>query len=298
MHEVRARIIEILLDKYIAKDINSDCILEAVLRGNVKKNNNIVVGDIVIIKKSYDKYTIESIQNRKNLLVRPPVANIDMLVIVLSIDKPSIDYLLLDKELILCMQKNIIPLICINKMDLACNNLFLKNEIEYIKKTYENIDIVCTSIIQNTGIDQLKQKLAGKISAFSGNSGVGKSSITLNIIENKQDIEIANVALKTSKGRHTTKYVKLYEIYNNTYILDTPGFSSYELFDIEYKKLKQYYSEFLKCRCDYEDCSHVNEDACVCDVKRKIGTLIDEKRYLRYVSIYNNLKEKNIGKYR
>lgn len=301
MEYINARVVEILLDKYMVQNTANDSIIEAYLSGNLKRKKDILVGDNIEVKRSYDKYIIEKINARKNFLIRPPVANIDELVIVLSLNSPSPDYTLLDKELILCVQKNIKPVICINKIDLKKDDISLEKEIEYIKKVYGtlDVDILEISVKENKGIENLKDCLKGKVSAFSGNSGVGKSSITKAITLKDDNIEIGDIGVKTNKGKHTTKYVKIYKLEKDTYILDTPGFSSYELFDINYKELKKYYFEFSNCHCDYEDCAHVNENISVCDVKQKVEEkIIDVNRYNRYVYLYNELKEKDAKKYK
>lgn len=297
-----ARVTENLLGKYILEDKENNK-FEAILTGNIKRKNNILIGDIVECKKNYDKYTITKMLPRKNILIRPPVANIDNLVIMISISSPSPDYMLLDKQIVLCKSKNITPIICVNKIDLLSSNTGVKKELDYIKRVYENIGIkvIYTSIIKKEGIEDLKNILRGKVSAFSGNSGVGKSSITKEILGDiiNENIEVGNIAQKTNRGKHTTKYVKLYTLPNNTYILDTPGFSSYEVYDIEYRELTKYYPEFNKVRCNYEDCMHVNEDISVCNVKKLVkDKIIDEKRYERYMYIYNKLKEIDDRKYK
>ncbi|MEG0872817.1 MAG: ribosome small subunit-dependent GTPase A [Clostridia bacterium] len=310
--EIEAKIIGVKLDTYILHPKNNlvKGNILATLRGNVKRYNKLIVGDEVIVKKSYDKYMIEKILPRKNFLVRPPVSNIDKLVIMLSIDCPSPDYILLDKELVLCDAKNIVPIICVNKIDLANKNELLKNELIYIAKIYETlgIKVIYTSALDTYGIDELKKELIGKTAAFSGNSGVGKSSVVQKIInscenlykdEYEKELEIGAISSKTNKGRHTTRHIEIYEFANDSYILDTPGFSSYELYDIEYTKLKDYYSEFRFCNCMYEDCMHVNEGESVCDVKVKVKNGdIDKGRYERYLYIYSKLKEVYDKKYR
>lgn len=296
MEENIYKVTKILMDTYLLENKKEK--ISALASGNTKKRGSIIVGDRVIVKKSYDKYVIDKVIDRKNYFIRPPVANIDQMVIVLAIKDPLPDYILLDKEIILCLSKNITPIICINKVDLIDKD---NSDIAYIKKVYENIGlkVVYTSTNDKKSIDELKELLHGKVSAFSGNSGVGKSSITKMIIGDKKDIEIGSLGQKTNKGKHTTKHVELYTICDDTYILDTPGFSSYELYDVEHKKLKNYYTEFNKCHCDFEDCAHVIESSKVCDVKRKVeeGT-IDKDRYDRYVYIYTKLKEQYDRRYK
>ncbi len=298
-----ARVIQIQGNKYILKGLENKNTINASLSGKVKRNNSIVVGDIVKVEKNYDRYIIQNILERKNYIIRPPVANIDNLVIVLALATPQPDYYLLDKQIILCRQKEIKPIICINKVDLLEENKKLQSTIDYIKSVYENIgiDVILVSAKNNNGIEILETKLIGEISAFSGNSGVGKSSIIKNMALSfsNEEIEINDIGRKTQKGRHTTKYVKLYETNKRAYILDTPGFSSYELFNISHKSLRNYYDEFSSYRCKYEDCTHVNEDSSVCAIKYNVEKCnIDKGRYERYVYLYNVLKEQESRKYK
>ena len=292
------RVIRIHSNIVIVNDLQNDEDFECVIKGNIKNKSNIIVGDIVSFEKQYDKYVILGVNARKNFFIRPPVANIDILVICTSLSTPSPDYLLLDKELIFCYNKNIKPVICLNKIDKIKNDNSLKKEIDYINKVYGSlgIDIVYTSAKEETGIEDLKEILKGKMSAFSGNSGVGKSSLS-SILVGDKNIEVGEISDKNKKGKNTTKAVNLYEIEKDTYILDTPGFSSYELFDIEYKELKKYYFDFLKYRCKYEDCNHVYEDECVIKKLVEEGK-IDKDRYERYKYLYLELLEKDKRKYK
>lgn len=296
---IKAKVVEILLDKYIAVNEESKSLLTAILPGNMKKNK-IYVGDNVYIKESYNTFVITEVLDRKNFVIRPPVSNIDQMILIVSIDNPKPDYILLDKQIVLCRSKNIIPVICINKIDLL--NKELEKELEYIRNSYSKLDIEIIEISSKNeiGIDKLKEKLKNKISALSGNSGVGKSSLTMKLLnDNSLNIEIGEIASKISKGKHTTKFVKLYNIGDNSYILDTPGFSSYELFDIESNDLKNYYDEFNKYTCDYLNCNHINEGTKECKVKQAVeNNEIDEGRYERYKYIYTALKDKEDVKYK
>lgn len=297
---LNARVNEILLDKYILEIDKTGEIIQASIRGNAKKKNIIFVGDQVEVDFSYDRYMITKIYTRKNSLIRPPVANIDNLVIVISLSNPLPDYFLLDKQLVLCMSKNITPIIVVNKIDL---NLIesTKKDMEYIQKVYSylGIDVFYVSSKENIGIYELKNALKGKVSAFSGNSGVGKSSIINSIF--KGDIKealVSDVARKTSRGKHTTKHVKIYSK-EDIFVLDTPGFSSYELYDVEYRALKDLYPEFKKYECSYLDCNHVNENIDVCSVKQKVQDgNIDTGRYERYKELFLKLKESDSRKYK
>lgn len=292
-----ARVKEIVLNEYVLENIEDNSEFKASLRGNIKRKNGILVGDVVEVEVSYDRYMIKKILPRKNSLIRPPVANIDNLVIVVSLSTPSPDLFLLDKQIVLAKFKDILPIIVINKIDLNISDITNK-DLSYIKNVYGNLgfQIIEVSAKNNIGIDVLKEKLHNKISAFSGNSGVGKSSIINKIFgTNSLTFEVAK---KTNRGRHTTKHVKIYKN-EDMYVLDTPGFSSYELYDIEYKDLKNYYPDFLECKCDYLDCSHVFENEKVCGVKKAINDgRIDKNRYDRYVELFKKLKDEYDRKYK
>lgn len=292
-----ARVKEIVLNEYILENIEDNSEFKASLRGNIKRKNGILVGDLVEVEVSYDRYMIKKILPRKNSLIRPPVANIDNLVVVVSLSTPSPDFFLLDKQIVLAKFKDILPIIVINKIDLNISDITNK-DLSYIKNVYGNLgfQIIEVSAKNNIGIDVLKEKLHNKISAFSGNSGVGKSSIINKIFgTNSLTYEVAK---KTNRGRHTTKHVKIYKN-EDMYVLDTPGFSSYELYDIEYKELKNYYPDFLECKCDYLDCSHVLENEKVCGVKKAINDgRIDKNRYDRYVELFKKLKDEYDRKYK
>lgn len=292
-----ARVKEIVLNEYVLENIEDNSEFKASLRGNIKRRNGILVGDLVEVEVSYDRYMIKKILPRKNSLIRPPVANIDNLVIVVSLSTPSPDFFLLDKQIVLAKFKDILPIIVINKIDLNISDITNK-DLSYIKNVYGNLgfQIIEVSAKNNIGIDVLKEKLHNKISAFSGNSGVGKSSIINKIFGT--DSLTFEVAKKTNRGRHTTKHVKIYKN-KDMYVLDTPGFSSYELYDIEYKELKNYYPDFLECKCDYLDCSHVFENEKVCGVKKAINDgRIDKNRYDRYVELFKKLKDEYDRKYK
>ena len=292
-----ARVKEIVLNEYVLENIEDNSEFKASLRGNIKRKNGILVGDLVEVEVSYDRYMIKKILPRKNSLIRPPVANIDNLVIVVSLSTPSPDFFLLDKQIVLAKFKDILPIIVINKIDLNISDITNK-DLSYIKNVYGNLgfQIIEVSAKNNIGIDVLKEKLHNKISAFSGNSGVGKSSIINKIFgTNSLTFEVAK---KINRGRHTTKHVKIYKN-EDMYVLDTPGFSSYELYDIEYKELKNYYPDFLECKCDYLDCSHVFENEKVCGVKKAINDgRIDKNRYDRYVELFKKLKDEYDRKYK
>lgn len=302
------------MEKYIGKVIRIDLDLyyvyiedlansvSAKVRGNQKKKGNVLVGDIVEVEKVDNDYMISNVRNRVNSIIRPPVSNIDQMIIVVSVGEPVPDYILLDKQIVLCMAKGIKPIICVNKIDLSEDNSKAKEDIEYIKRVYSSlgIEIIFMSAKKEFGLKDLVKILKGKTSAFSGNSGVGKSSITRKIIgEEEEKIEVGDIGKKSGRGKHTTKSVRIYSLDSVSFILDTPGFSSYELYDIEYDELTNYYPEFNRIKCLYDDCVHVTEGIDVCNVKKELEkNNIDKGRYERYVYIYTKLKEQYDKKYK
>ena len=302
MEKYIGKVIRIDLDLYYVYIETLNNIVSAKVRGNQKKKGSVLVGDIVEVESVDNDFMISNVRNRTNSIIRPPVANIDQMVIVVSVGEPVPDYILLDKQIVLCMAKGIKPIICVNKIDLAESDLKAKEDIDYIKNVYSNlgIEIIFMSAKKGIGLDQLEIKLKGKTSAFSGNSGVGKSSITRKLIgEEEEKIEVGDIGKKSGRGKHTTKSVRIYNIDNESFILDTPGFSSYELYDIEYDELTNFYPEFSKIKCVYDDCVHVTEGIDVCNVKKELeDKKIDKGRYERYVYIYTKLKEQYDRKYK
>ena len=229
---------------------------------------------------------IEKVYPRKNEFIRPPIANIDQIVIVVATKNPKPDLELLDKQLIMAEKNNVFPIICINKIDLA-------EDYEEIIRTYEQIgyQVLTTDAKNGIGIDKLAVILHNKVTAFTGNSGVGKSALTNNIF--KENItEEGETSKKLEKGKHTTKFVELYKIADNTYIADTPGFSTYEIKNIEHSELDKYYPEFLPYipNCEFRGCAHIKERKC--GVKQAVeDKKIDKSRYDRYCDFYKKIKE-------
>lgn len=257
-------------------------IIECTAKGLFKfKKLSPLVGDYVEINNNI----IEKIYPRKNEFIRPPIANIDQLIIVLSTTNPKPDLMLLDKELIMAEKNEVEPIICINKID-------LNSDYTDIIEVYENIgyQVITTDAKNGFGIEKLAILLNNKITAFSGNSGVGKSALTNNIF-NEEVAKEGATSEKLEKGKHTTKHVELYEFSNNGFIADTPGFSSFEVQGITYKELDEYFIEFAshKENCEYRGCTHIKE--LNCGIKKAVSKRkIDKGRYERYSELYEKLK--------
>ena len=282
-------------------------IYEANARGKFKKEEiTPVVGDkveIQILDEENKKAVIEEIQQRTTYIKRPKMSNITQLVLVVSSKNPKPDLLLLDKQLAFAEYLGIKPIIILNKIDLD-----KKKEFEKIKETYQNIgytvietiakelenaeDISSKNITSSTGIQELEKNLKGNINAFSGNSGVGKSTL-INAIFNDTITQEGEISQRNKKGKNTTTSTKLYEIDENTYIADTPGFSTFDISEIEYRKLDQYFKEFkpLLENCEFVGCTHIKEQNCGIKKALEKGK-IDSGRYERFCKIYEELKEK------
>lgn len=300
---MHARVLDILLDRYKLNILNSDEEALAISRGNVKKKDYIKVGDIVKVENIENEFVITDVEKRKNDYIRPPVSNIDYMFIVIAAGSPKPDFLLLDKQIITAEYSNSVPIIVVNKTDLEN-----ADEISsYVLNTYTKLGY--TVILTNTKNDKLVNENdfrnipQGSLCAFSGNSGVGKSSIISKIKENIASLEINSISEKTGRGRHTTKAVSTYTVLNNDnkeiYFLDTPGFSNYDIFNISSKELKNYFHEFNEFTCEYLDCNHINEDLSCCSIKKNVQSgNIDSLRYEHYVKIYQELlnKEKKLYK--
>ncbi len=263
--------------------------------GNAKKSK-ILVGDYVeLLPNEYgDKYIVDRVLPRHNVLVRPPIVNLDQLFIIFS-KVPKTDYLLVDKLLVYCYINKIVPNIVINKVD-----LYSEEEIEDIKSQYRNAvsNIICVSAINKVGIEELKDKLSGKLSAFAGQSAVGKSTL-LNAISPKLKLQTNGLSKKINRGKHTTRHSEIY-VFEDMKIADTPGFSMLDLdIDIEPEDLGSYYREFDNIKsCRYTNCNHVNLNDADCSIAKSVKEgNVNKYRYDRYVQLYNILKEKWRKKY-
>lgn len=266
-------------------------IYTAYARGKFK-NQDIkpLVGDRVEIELTDEQKSeaiIEEILPRKNEIKRPKIANIDQIIFIISTKNPKPDLLMLDKQLAYAEKIGIQPIIVVNKCD-------LKDIYQSIKELYSKVGykVIVTSAKQNIGIDELKQVLQNKISVFSGNSGVGKSSI-INSVFDKEKTQEGEISQKNKKGKNTTTDTKLYKLEENTYIADTPGFSSFEISEIESKELDKCFREFVPEieKCEFVGCTHIKEENCGVKKAMQEGKISTE-RYERYCNMYDELKEK------
>ena len=247
-----------------------------------------VAGDRVTIAVEEDGTgVLESVLERKNSLVRPPVANVDLLVLVASVCQPKTNTLVLDKMIAVAEKKGICPIIVINKSDLGD-----PSELETIYRS-TGIEWFTVSAKDPATLEPLRRRLAGQISVFAGNSGVGKSSI-LNGIDPSLALSTGEISQKLGRGRHTTRTATLYHLAEG-YLVDTPGFSSLDLEMVEpiYKEELPYcFREFetYEGTCRFAGCAHYKEPGC--SVRQAVETgKIAQSRYDSYVSMYEAVKD-------
>lgn len=232
---------------------------------------------------------IDQILPRRNYMIRPNVANVDILCYVSSFAQPTPFPFTIDKMLIIAQNQGITPLLVFNKLDLPDAEQVGRLAVLYKKLGYA---VFCVSASTGDGIDALRAVLQDKTVIFAGNTGVGKSSL-LNALYPSLSLETGEVSQKLGRGRHTTRHIELYPA-NGALIGDTPGFGALELegYQIERPALADYFPEFAEYRkeCGFLDCSHINERDCgVRDAVEK--GLIDAGRYDSYRQVYQYLKE-------
>lgn len=267
-------------------------IYECKARG-VFRNKKIkpLIGDNVeidILENEDMKGNILEILPRKNSLVRPTVANIDQVVIVFAVENPKPNFNLLDKFLIMAERENISVVICFNKVDTVSDE-----DLDDIRNIYKDTgyDVLLTSATKDIGISPLRKILYDKTTVFAGPSGVGKSSI-LNLIQSVEMLETGEVSEKIKRGKHTTRHATLLAFDKDSYVVDTPGFSSLYIDEIEKDDLKNYFIEFKKYEdyCKFYGCNHISEPDCAVKHALENGE-ISKLRYESYKMLYDELKD-------
>ena len=270
---------------------STNTIYECKARGSFRKQGiSPLVGDKVQFSiNDKAENTIDKIITRKNQLVRPPLANIDMLFIIASIVDPKINTLIIDKIIAIAEYNKIEPIIVLTKTDL--NSDYQKYVDIYEKSGFK---VIVSNPNDNFAANEIKILLKGKISAFTGNTGVGKSTL-LNAICPELNLQTGQTSKKLGRGKHTTRHCELFKV-NGGYIADTPGFSSVDFEKCEniYKDDLVYcfreFDEFIG-ECKFTSCSHTNDKGCAI-INAVENNLISKSRHNSYISMYNDIKDK------
>ena len=257
-----------------------------------KENQKPLVGDnveIEVLDIQEKEGSVTAILPRRNSLIRPAVANVDQAFVIFAMENPKPNFMLLDRFLIMMEKQDIPAVVCFNKKDLADSS-----ELEFLYETYTGCGyrVILSSTFQGDGLDEIRQVLKGKTTVVAGPSGVGKSSIT-NALQENVKMETGEISKKLKRGKHTTRHSQVIPVGEDTYLMDTPGFSSLYLTDMEEQELKDYFPEFRKYegQCRFQGCRHIHEPGCA--VKEALENhKISSLRYEDYLGLYEELKEK------
>lgn len=257
-----------------------------------KDNRKPLVGDDVEMDVLSEEEVLGNIREllpRRSELIRPAVANVDQALVIFSILSPNPNFNLLDRFLIMMGQQDIPCIICFNKQDLDKDSEGVRYREIYSGCGCKTLTV---SARERAGIEELKSLLSGRTTVVAGPSGVGKSSI-INCLQSETHMETGRVSEKIQRGKHTTRHAELIAMGDETYILDTPGFSSLDLFDLEKEDLAGYYPEFAEYekQCRFGVCAHIHEP--VCGVRDAVEQgCISRLRYDNYCLLYEELKNK------
>lgn len=251
-----------------------------------------LVGDdveIEVLNEEEKLGNIVKILPRRSELIRPAVANIDQALVIFAAREPKPNLSLLDRFLVIMEKQDVPVIICFNKQDL-CD----EEEVGRLKEIYEacGYPVVLASAKQGEGIEEIKSRLRGKTTTVAGPSGVGKSSLT-NLLQNEVQMETGEISKKLGRGRHTTRHSQIIQIEEDTWIYDTPGFTSFYVEEIEKEELRFYFREFSKYEgtCRFQGCTHTHEPGCMVKNALEEGK-ISKERYENYLELYGELKEK------
>ena len=271
-------------------------ILECKAKGAFR-NNKIkpLVGDNVdveILDKEKMLGNISDILDRKNSIIRPSVANVDQAVVIFAASFPKPNLNLLDRFLLMMQTQKVPTAICFNKSDDIGTE-----ELEAYAAHYANTDceVFCTSTVTGDGVKGFREHIIGKTTVLAGPSGVGKSSL-MNVLFPEADMEIGAISEKIKRGKHTTRHSELFSLGDDTYVMDTPGFTSSRLPELEKEEIKDYYPEFDEYigECRFQGCVHISEPDCA--VKKAVEEKkISDIRYENYKKFYDEIN--NIRKY-
>ena len=272
-------------------DVEESGIYECKAKGIFRKEGQKpLVGDLVeieILDEAEKTGNMTRILPRKNELIRPAVANIDQALVVFAVTEPKPHYNLLDRFLVMMERKEIPVILCFNKTDLAEHPEIAELEEVYASCGYP---VLFTSAKKEENIEKLKQMLKGKTTSIAGPSGVGKSSL-INLLQSGVQMETGSISRKIARGKHTTRHSELIMISPDSYIMDTPGFSTLYIPGMEKEDLKGFYPEFRKWEpyCRFQGCNHISEPDCGVRQGLEEGS-ISLLRYENYKLLYEELK--------
>ena len=279
---------------YAENDEIYECKAKGIFRKDKQKP---LVGDnveIEVLDEQEKEGSVTAILPRKNSLIRPAVANVDQAFVIFAMESPKPNFMLLDRFLIMMEKENVPAVICFNKKDLA-----KQEELEFLYETYKSCgyDVIFSSTFNGEGLDEIHEILKGKTTVVAGPSGVGKSSITNALQENVQ-METGEISKKLKRGKHTTRHSQVIPVGHDTYLMDTPGFSSLFVERMEKEELRFHYPEFVEYegKCRFQGCVHVHEPECAVKQAVEEGK-IHRQRYENYVSFYEELKEQEKRRY-
>lgn len=276
---------------YVQTDQNSlyECKAKGIFR---KEKMKPLVGDnveISVIDEKKKTGNVDQILERKNTLIRPAVANIDQVLVIFAVASPKPNLNLLDRFLVSMEKQGVPAVICFNKQDMAD-----EAEQERLYHIYENsgCKVLFTCARTQEGIDRIRQLLKEKTTAVAGPSGVGKSTI-VNLLAPEAQMETGEISKKIDRGKHTTRHSEILPVGEQTYICDTPGFTSLAVWDMEKEELKDYFREFAQYegQCRFLGCTHTHEPGCKVKEALDMGK-ISRQRYDNYLEMYTELKEK------
>lgn len=289
------QIVKALSGFYYVQEVHTNQVWACRGRG-VFKNRGItpLVGDYVTFQPStHGQGTVTDIKNRRNELIRPPIANVDQALLVFSVDEPEFSSILLDKFLVHIEKANITPVICLTKLDLSVTPIEEYPEIE----VYQHLGypMFMTSSVSKQGLAEIEKFLIGKITVFAGQSGVGKSTL-LNAIDPTLEIKTAEISNRLGRGRHTTRHVELIPLPMGGWVADTPGFSQLDFVDLEPEELSHLFVEFRRPAedCKFRECVHQNEPKCAIKKAVECGEIASHryKHYLQFLEAVQSEKRK------
>ena len=274
---------------YGEDEVLYECKAKGIFR---KDNQKPLVGDnveITILDQQEQTGNLIRILPRRNSLIRPAVANVDQAFVIFALENPKPNFMLLDRFLIMMEQAEVPAVICFNKKDLAS-----EEETRTLCEIYRNCgyQVILSSALEKEGLDEIHRILKGKTTVVAGPSGVGKSSLT-NLLQGEVQMETGEISRKLKRGKHTTRHAQIIPVAQDTFLVDTPGFSSLYIENMEEQELKDYFPEFRRYedQCRFQGCRHIHEPGCA--VKEALeNNKISRLRYEDYLELHQELKEK------